>query len=260
MNTTKSPIIEFSHADLGYGTKVILRDISFSIHPGEYFGLVGPNGAGKTTIVRAILGTLKPLAGSVRIARSTGELPRFGYVPQRDTVDYVLPYTVEEVVMMGRYRQIGIVRRPTKRDVEAVQEGLSHVDILPIRTMAFKELSGGQKQRTLIARALASRPDIMVLDEPTNGMDLSSRISILELIDRLHREEERTILMVSHLLDDVANHVGRLAVVDQSLFQVGTVDEVLTGSNLSSMYGMPVTVSVVDGRTVILAGGVDGKR
>jgi ABC-type Mn2+/Zn2+ transport system ATPase subunit len=260
MTNIREPIIEFSRADLGYGAKIVLHDISFSVFPGEYFGLVGPNGAGKTTIVRAILGTVKPRAGSVRIAGSRGETPRFGYVPQRDTVDYVLPYTVEEIVMMGRYRQIGIVRRPSKADVEIVQESLAQVDIRALRSLAFNELSGGQKQRTLIARALASQPDILVLDEPTNGMDLSSRTAILGLIDQLHKGEERTIIMVSHLLDDVANHVERLAVVDQDLFQVGAVGDVLTGANLSAMYGMSVTVRSVDGRTVILAAGANGNR
>lgn len=180
------PVIRFTKATLGYGHTPVLRDISFDVHAGEYFGLVGPNGAGKTTIVRTILGTLKPLAGSVRVAMPSGAPVRFGYVPQRDTVDYVLPYTVEEIVMMGRYRQMGILRRPGEADRGAVQKSLDHVDIRALGAMSFRNLSGGQKQRALIARALASDPDVLVLDEPTNGMDLSSRLSILDLISHLH--------------------------------------------------------------------------
>jgi ABC-type Mn2+/Zn2+ transport system ATPase subunit len=254
------PIIQFANATLGYPGKTVLRDISFDVAPGEYFGLVGPNGAGKTTIVRAILGTLKPLSGTVRIQTRGGESVRFGYVPQRDTVDYVLPYTVEEIVMMGRYRQMGVLRRPGPADRSAVRESLVHVALDDLRARPFKELSGGQKQRTLIARALAPRPDALVLDEPTNGMDLSSRIAILDLIRHLHAEEKLTVIMVSHLLDDVANHVHRLAIVEKEFFQVGTVAEVLTGANLSSMYGMRVNVRKVDGRTVILTGGDDEQR
>jgi len=257
---TMKPLIEFTHATLGYGGKTVLLDISFAVMPGDYFGLVGPNGAGKTTILRAILGTLAPLEGTVVIAEKDGGRLRFGYVPQRDTIDYILPYRVEEVVMMGRYRQMGLFRRPGMRDRDAVRQSLVHVAIEDLAGRTFKELSGGQKQRTLIARALASEPDVLVLDEPTNGMDLSSRIAILDLIQRLHREDRLTVLMVSHLLDDVANHVGRLAIVERNYFQVGTVDDVLTSENLSSMYQMPVDVRTVGGRTVILTGGIDGKR
>jgi ABC-type Mn2+/Zn2+ transport system ATPase subunit len=254
------PVIRFTKVTLGYGRTPVLRDISFEVHAGEYFGFAGPNGAGKTTIVRAILGTLKPLAGTVRVVMPSGSRVRFGYVPQRDTVDYVLPYTVEEIVMMGRYRQMGILRRPGEADRAAVRKSLDHVGIRDLRGVSFRELSGGQKQRSLIARALASEPDVLVLDEPTNGMDLSSRISILDLIRQLHSNDRLTVIMVSHLLDDVANHVGRLAIVEKGFFQVGTVEEVLTGPNLSMLYGMPVDVRRVGGRMVILAGGDDDWR
>jgi ABC-type Mn2+/Zn2+ transport system ATPase subunit len=255
-----TPLITFDHVTLGYGSTVVLRDISFTIFEGDYFGMVGPNGAGKTTLLRAVLGTLKPLAGTLTVAKKDGTPVRFGYVPQRDTVDYIMPYTVEEVVMMGRYRQIGLLKRPGKRDWEVVRRCLQHVDIDNLREVPFKELSGGQKQRTLIARALASEPDVLMLDEPTNGMDLPSRSSILELIRQLHDRDRLTVIMVSHLLDDVANHVKRIALVERTFFQVGDVEEILTAENLSTLYEMPVTVSNVQGGKVILAGGTDGHR
>jgi ABC-type cobalamin/Fe3+-siderophores transport system ATPase subunit len=165
---------------------------------------------------------------------------------------------VEEVVMMGRYRQIGMFRAPGTRDRDLVLQSLSHTAIENLREMTFKELSGGQKQRVLIARALASEPDVLILDEPTNGMDLPSRLSILELINALHREEKLTVIMVSHLLDDVANHVKRIAIVEQNFFQVGNVADVLTGENLSTLYGLPVNVQHIQGNTMILAGGNRG--
>lgn len=252
-------LVEFKNATLGYGSNIVLKDITFSVDVGEYFGLVGPNGAGKTTLLRAILGTLKPLAGEVRVTGSDGGPVRFGYVPQRDTIDYIMPYTVGEVVMMGRYRQMGLFHLPKVRDRKAVLESLRHVDIDDLEHLSFKELSGGQKQRVLIARALASKPAVLVLDEPTNGMDLSSRISILDLIHKLHEEDQLTVIMVSHLLDDVANYVKRIAIVEREFFQVGDVDDVLTARNLSAMYRMPVKVTSLDGTKVILAGGRSGR-
>lgn len=254
-----TPLIEFQHATLGYGPKVVLQDVNFAITAGDYFGMVGPNGAGKTTLLRAILGTLKPLSGKVNIRNTADEPIRFGYVPQRDTIDYIMPYTVQEVVMMGRYRQIGIFHQPQPQDREIVLESLRHVDIEDLRDRPFKDLSGGQKQRVLIARALATKPAVLILDEPTNGMDLSSRIAILELIHKLHEEDKLTVILVTHLLDDVANYVKRMAMVEWNYFQVGEVDEVLTAKNLSSLYQMPVQVAHVNGSKIILAGGRSGK-
>ncbi len=254
-----NPFIEFHHATLGYGRKIVLHDVNFAIHIGDYFGMVGPNGAGKTTLLRAILGTLKPIAGDVRVRANSGEPLRFGYVPQRDSIDSILPYTVQEVVMMGRYREVGLFRSPKQKDVDIVRESLRHVDIEDLQNFAFRDLSGGQKQRVLIARALATKPAILILDEPTNGMDLSSRISILELIRKLHDEDQMTVILVTHLLDDVANYVKRVAIVERNFFQVGNVNEVLTEENLSALYQMPIQVAHVNGSKLILAGGAHGK-
>jgi len=255
-----TPYIIFENTTLGYGSKIVLRNLTFTIEEGDYFGIVGPNGAGKTTMLRAILGVLKPISGTVRFQSKDGEELRIGYVPQRDTIDDVLPYTVDEVVMMGRYRSIGRFRRASAVDRRAVANALEHVGMSELSGHIFKELSGGQKQRVLIARAIASEPTILVLDEPTNGMDLPSRFSILELTRRLHDQDRLTVIIVSHLLDDVANHASRIAIVEQSFFQVGTVDEILTGRNLSQLYRLPVGVETIQGRTIIFAGGINGSR
>lgn len=249
------PLISFHDVTLGYGRRVVLRNLDFQIRRGDYFGLVGPNGAGKTTILRAILGTLRPLAGEVRTHAPAGTTMGFGYVPQRDTVENVLPYTVDEIVMMGRYRSIGTVRHPGARDREIVGRCLAAAGIRHLGGKVFRDLSGGQKQRTLIARALAVEPDVLILDEPTNGMDLPSRTSILHLIDSLHADRRLTIIMVSHLLDDVANHAERLAIVEREQFQVGATDDLLTAGNLSSLYGVPVRVERCGDRVIILPGG-----
>jgi ABC-type Mn2+/Zn2+ transport system ATPase subunit len=260
MTESMDPIIEFKSATLGYGQKVVLSGISFSIEPGEYLGLVGPNGAGKTTIVRAILGSIRPLSGDVNVRSASGDALCIGYVPQRDTIDYVLPYTVQQVVMMGRYRQIGLLRRPAEKDREIVQQSLAHAAVDGLADRSFRDLSGGQKQRVLIARALATQPEILILDEPTNGMDLPSRISVLELINKLHQGGNLTVIMISHLLDDVANHVRRIALVEPNFFQIGHVDEVLTAKNLSTLYQMSVDVHQMHGNKIILPGEHNGAQ
>ncbi|HKG91761.1 MAG TPA: ABC transporter ATP-binding protein, partial [Gemmatimonadaceae bacterium] len=188
------PLVVFDRATLGYGRRAILTDISFEIPRGDFLGLVGPNGAGKTTVLRALLGTLTPLAGTVRVDPAL----RFGYVPQRDQVEYTFPLKVVDVVMMGRYDRIGLGRRPTKDDRDRACAALEHVGIVNLADRHLAALSGGQRQRALIARALVGEPTVLVLDEPTNGMDLVSTTQILGLVRELHERDRLTVLMVSH--------------------------------------------------------------
>jgi ABC-type Mn2+/Zn2+ transport system ATPase subunit len=243
------PLVQFDHATLGYGRRVVLSDLSFEIPAGDFLGLVGPNGAGKTTILRAILGSLTPLSGTVTMSPGL----RFGYVPQRDSVDYNFPLKVVDVVMMGRYDRIGVGRRPTKEDRRLACDALDHVGILHLAEQQLNALSGGQKQRTLIARALVGKPNILVLDEPTNGMDLVSTTQILSLVRELHERDKLTVLMVSHALNEVANYVARIALVLEGAFRLGTVDEIMNEKTLSSMYGIPVEVDRFNGHRIVVA-------
>ena len=171
-------LVTFDHAALGYGRRVVLSDLTFDIPIGDFLGLVGPNGAGKTTILRAILGTLGPMSG--KVTRAPGL--HFGYVPQRDSVDYGFPLKVVDVVMMGRYDRIGLGRRPSGDDRKRACDALAQVGILHLADHPLAALSGGQKQRTLIARALVGEPNFLVLDEPTTGMDLLSTTQILGIV------------------------------------------------------------------------------
>ena len=244
-------LVTFDHATLGYGRRAVLSDISFELLDGDFLGLVGPNGSGKTTVVRTLLGTLPPLAGTV----SRTAALRFGYVPQRDSVDYGFPLRVIEVVMMGRYDRIGLGRRPTADDRKRALAALEHVGIPDLADRPLGTLSGGQKQRTLIARALVGEPNVLVLDEPTTGMDLVATTQIIGLIRTLHDEDRLTVLMVSHALNEIANYVQRLAIVMEGAFRIGPVEEVLTEATLSSLYGIPVDVSSVAGHRFVLARG-----
>ena len=243
------PLVNFEHATLGYGARAVLTDISFEIPTGDFLGLVGPNGAGKTTILRTILGSLAPMGGTVTVQPGL----RFGYVPQRDAVSSNFPLTVLDVMLMGRYDRIGLGRRPTAADRALAMESLGHVSIGNLANRQLNDLSGGQKQRTLIARALVGKPDILVLDEPTNGMDLVSTTHILGLVRELHQRDALTVLMVSHALNEVANYVSRIALVLEGGFRIGTVDEIMTESTLSAMYGIPVDVEQLGGHRIVLA-------
>jgi ABC-type Mn2+/Zn2+ transport system ATPase subunit len=244
-----SGLVTFSGVTLGYGRRAVLSGLSFAVAEGDFLGLVGPNGAGKTTVLRAILGTLRPLSGTV--ARAPGL--RFGYVPQRDQVDYNFPLRVLDVVLMGRYDRIGLGRRPGADDRRRAQAALEHVGIPDLAERPLKDLSGGQKQRALIARALVGEPNVLVLDEPTNGMDLVSTTQILGLVRELHERDRLTVIMVSHALNEVANYVERIALVVGGGFRIGGVDEIMTVPVLSEMYGIPVEVDSFNGHRIVLA-------
>jgi ABC-type Mn2+/Zn2+ transport system ATPase subunit len=242
-------LVTFDHATLGYGRRVVLSDLSFSIDHGDFLGLVGPNGSGKTTIVRAILGTLKPMSGTAMV----GEGLRFGYVPQRDQVDYSFPLKVIDVVLMGRYDRIGLGRYPRAKDRELAMQALEQVGIPDLAKHPLSALSGGQKQRTLIARALVGQPTMLVLDEPTTGMDLVATTQILSLVRELHEHSGLTVLMVSHALNEIANYVERLALVLEGGFRIGPVNEILTEETLTSLYRIPVEVDSFNGHRIVLA-------
>jgi len=245
-------LMSFKEVDLGYGRRAVLSNISFVLHASDVLGIVGPNGAGKTTLLRAMLGILKPMAGRIDQSLKSGRPIRVGYVPQRDSIDQIMPFTVFDVVMMGRYGNLGLFRWPDSSDRDRVEEALASTGVRDLAGESYRELSGGQKQRVLIARALVTEPEILVLDEPTNGMDLTSRTSILSLIRSLRQSRRLTVVMVSHLLTDVASFANRLAIVESGIFQVGPKEEILTAKNLSQVYRMPVIVEEVSGSTIII--------
>ncbi len=255
--TVAASLIEFKGVDLGYGLTRVFHNLSFTVEEGDFFAGVGPNGAGKTTILKALLGILKPQRGQIFLAcREAGALA-FGYVPQERELDPIFPLSALEVVLMGRAKRLGPWKRPGKEDEKIALKGLEQAGIAHLGQVPFQELSGGQKQRVLIARALAGEPDVLVLDEPTAGMDLPSERSVMDLVGRLHHEERLTIVMVTHNLNVVANYAQRLAIIDRErgLFVLGAIKEVLTDENLTRLYGVPVRVQEIEGRKIILTGG-----
>lgn len=242
-------IINLTDVSIGYGKQVIAKGINLSIYNNDFIGVVGPNGAGKTTLLMTLLGNLKPISGSLR-----RKSLRFGYVPQRDIVQPLLPYTVHDVVIMGRYSLMGLFGRTSEKDYEVVDASLDKVGIKELKDLNYNSLSGGQRQRTLIARALAVEPDVLILDEPTNGMDTPSHHSLLKLISGLHLDKKLTILLVSHLLSDVANGVKKLVLIDRNFFQSGPIEEVLSEENLKKTYSSDFHVNKINDEYIITSG------
>jgi ABC-type Mn2+/Zn2+ transport system ATPase subunit len=244
-----APLVRLEQVAIGYGRRPLLRDIDLEIGRGDFLAVVGPNGGGKTTLLRTLLGTLPPVAG-----RRTQPGPlRIGYVPQRDHVDPLWPFTTEDVVVMGRYALAGLGRALGRGDREHATAALVRLGIADLADRPFRTLSGGQRQRTLIARALAAEPELLALDEPTNGMDPSAELAAMDILADLHRSESLAIVMVSHRLEAVANYAERLALVDkdQALCRIGPLDEVLRPETLSALYGRTVVVREEQGRRFV---------
>jgi ABC-type Mn2+/Zn2+ transport system ATPase subunit len=233
----EKPLISMIEVDFGYRKTVIVEKANWDIFSGRFVGLIGPNGAGKTTILRTLLGLMPPIAGQLEIQKALA----IGYVPQRGQLDPLFPLTVYELVLMGRFPKLkrwGWWRR--NADGPTIS-ALERCGIAPLLDKPFRELSGGQKQRCLIARALVSDPDLLILDEPTNNMDLQGEHEIMSLLNSLHRMG-KTILMVSHRLDVLVNSVTDLAVIHNGMVSHGSVETMLKDDLLSKLFGLPLHV------------------
>jgi ABC-type Mn2+/Zn2+ transport system ATPase subunit len=215
----------------------VLDRVDLELAPGEFVALVGPNGAGKSTLLRILLGLLSPNRGAVRLF---GEPPRtlrnrwrLGYVPQRPRIAPDLPATVEEVVATGRLSRQGWWRRPRAADRVAVDHALESVALSELRHRLLTELSGGQQQRVLIAKALASEPELLVLDEPVAGVDAESQRLFRDSLVHLVREHGAAVLLVSHELGSVADDLDRVAILKRTIMFDGPPAELAaTGVSL----------------------------
>lgn len=194
----------------GYENEPVIRNVSADIHAGEFIAVSGPNGAAKTTLLKLMLGFLKPWSGTVRFSAELGR-SRVAYVPQQaSSFNAGFPSKVIELVRSGCYPEIGLFRRFRREQHELVEEALKAVGLWELRNRKIGELSGGQKQKACIARAIVQQPDLLVLDEPVTGMDAASRTRFYEWMRQQVKEEGRTVIMVTHGLDEAQDYLDRV--------------------------------------------------
>ncbi len=233
--------VSLEDVDFSYGEEAVLRGVNLEVPAGSFTAVIGPNGAGKSTLLRLVLGLLRPERGSVRVFGHPpeGRHRPIGYVPQRVTLPKGFPLSALEVVLMGRYRSLGVGRRPRRRDRRKALEALELVGLGGQAHRRFQDLSGGQQQRALIARALVGEPCLLVLDEPTAGLDPAARARFYGLVCDLQRARGLTLLCASHDVEDVADHAQSLVLLNRGVQAQGPPAEVLAGDAIREVYHFP---------------------
>lgn len=265
MHAVSPPLsVEVADVTVAYANgHTALRDASFILKSGTICALVGMNGSGKSTLFKSIMGFLKPVRGRVLIAGSSVQAARksklVAYVPQSEEVDWSFPVSVWDVVMMGRYGYMNFMRIPRAEDRRVVRESLERVGMSDFKDRQIGELSGGQKKRVFLARALAQKGRIMLLDEPFTGVDVQTETAIIELLKSL-REEGHIILVSTHNLGSVPEFCDQAVLINRTVLAYGPTEQVFTEDNLSAAFGGVLrqfhfehsTIQEHDGRTVKL--------
>ena len=240
-------IVEIKNVTVSYRENIALKKITLSINEGDFLAIIGPNGAGKTTLLTTINGLGKIVQGEVRVfgMRSTPTTlcrirREIGYVPQGLSVDPRLPVSVHDVVMMGRTGKIGLFRHPGAEDYRIAEEVMELVKISELKDRPIGHLSSGEQQKVAIARALAQRPKIMLLDEPTANLDLKSQKNIVELIDKIYRKTNLTMVLVTHILNHLPCSCKKALLIKEGRIVWAGEKESLNEELLSNLYGCPV--------------------
>lgn len=226
-------MIRFKNASLGYGRTPVLTKVELEVARGSFWGILGHNGSGKTTILKTLLGLIPCLGGEVSFQGS----PRFGYVPQKERLDPLFPLSARDVTEMGTYRKVDLLRRLRRSALDPVVDRcLADCGASGLADRRMSDLSGGQKQRVLIARALAAEPDILVLDEPLAGIDITTQQALLKLLKDLKEQRDLTVLMVSHRVSAEKGLFTHAAWVDEGRVTAGPSAEMFSAGPLSEVF------------------------
>lgn len=214
-------IISIENVSFGYNKENVLKDIILSIDEGDFVGIIGCNGSGKSTLMKLLIGQLSPSKGKIKLFNEdldkSSNLNKIGYVPQISLSSGAnFPATVEEVVMANLYSKIGFMRFPKKQHKEKVKEALKIVNMEDFSKRLIGNLSGGQQQRVMIAKALVSDPKIIILDEPTTGIDAASEAQLYALLEKLNKESNITIVIVSHDFSKISKYTNKIFVVENN--------------------------------------------
>lgn len=222
-------IIEIQNASFSYGDEKILENINLNIQKGDYLGIIGPNGGGKTTLIKILLGLL-PLSGKIKLfgkdLNDFKDWPRIGYISQKAAqIDPNFPITVDGVVSMGIYAKRGLFHFPNRHDKEKVDLALKEVEMENYRNRLIGDLSGGQQQRVFIARALVGDPEVLVLDEPTVGVDIKTQEQFYRLLKNFNEKYHLTLILISHDLDVIKKETDKLIYINRSVIYQGSPKE-----------------------------------
>jgi zinc transport system ATP-binding protein len=243
------PTVELHDIWVRYSKKWVLEAISLECLPGEILGIVGPNGGGKTTLLKVILGVLEPERGSAKLFGNPPDKHNrlgLGYLPQISQADRSFPVSVLDVVLMGFYKRIGILQRVGQNTRNHAMDLLSQVNMAAHAKRPFGHLSGGQQQRVNIARALASRPRLLVLDEPSTGVDTVAQEDFYELLAALRDEQNMSVIMVSHDIGAITNHADRVACLNTQLHYHGDPESCFTSDIQKKVFGKNLQMVIHD--------------
>ncbi|QFR48223.1 metal ABC transporter ATP-binding protein [Sulfurimonas lithotrophica] len=239
----KLPIFDVENLNFNVGGVNILSNVSLQIFNSQYIAIIGPNGGGKTTLIRLLLGLERLNSGKIKIYGKTHsefkEWYKIGYVPQRAShVDINFPATVLDIVKMGRTAQRKIFSTMSKEDETLVLDAMEQMDIMHLKDKMVGTLSGGQRQRVMIARALASQPEVLILDEPNTGVDVASQNRFYSLLRKLNKEKKITIIFITHDIGVIADDIARLFTVNQKVITCNNPKQALSCDEMSELYGI----------------------